>query len=882
MGARGGNRFRRLFRTDPQRAVDEEIEFHIDMRVRDRLLAGDEPERARREALRRFGDVGATRAACVIIDERRERSMRRADYLADMMQDVSYALRSLRRRPTFAIVAILTLALGIGANSAIFSVVNGVLLESLPWADPARLQLVQTEYSNGSAFPLSAPDFMSVREDNRTFAEVGAVAPQMLILTGRGEPREVLGSRVSREFFDLLGLRPVAGRAFDSAEHVPGAGDVVVLTAGLARSLFGSADAALGQSLTLAGTPRTVVGVMPAGTEAPEKAELYLPLAYGEQFSATAVQGRRSEYLTVIGRMRPGVTREQVQQDVRRMGADLAQRFPSTNEALTLTSLPLGDLITGEVRTPLLVLLGAVGLVLLVACANVANLLLARATAREGEIAVRAAIGAGRERIVRQLLTESLVLAGAGAVCGLALAWAGTRALVAAQPADIPRLANIGIDGTVIAFTVITAVLTGMLFGALPALQATGSRMMRALREGGRGALSSGRGRRIRAALVVAELALAVVLLLGAGLLIRSFIGMTRVETGFDMSNAVAFRVSLQGAAYSEPETRRQFMDRLDERLRALPGVTAVGAASGLPMTDNVSLLGPFQVEGLDVPPNVLPEIRLIRVTPAYFDAIGARLEMGRMLTPQDRADAPRVALFNRAAIARWFPDGQPIGKRVLLGDNAIEIVGIVSDVMQNAPGIPIEPELYVPYSQQSVGTMQFVVRGQGGMAALASGARTAVHELNPLLPVQRVDPLSRVFSDAVARPRFYTTLLGLFAAVALVLAVVGIFGVMSYVVAQRAHEISVRMALGADRSSVVRLVVLGAMKVAGAGLLVGVVVGAAATRVLRSQLFGVERFDPLTFIVVLVVLALAALLAAAAPALRASRMQPGAALREG
>jgi putative ABC transport system permease protein len=877
-----GGRLRRLFGGEPQRDVDEEIAFHLEMRSRDRLLAGDDPEQARLAALRRFGDVGAARAECVTITERRERSMRRADYLADVAQDVSYALRSLRRRPGFAVVAILTLALGIGANSAIFSVVNGVLLKSLPWADAERLLLVQTEYSNGAAFSLSAPDFMSVREDNRTFEEVGAVSPQMLILTGRGEAREVLGSRVSREFFEVLGMRPIAGRAFDPVEHMPGAGDVVVLTSGLARNLFGSADAALGETLTLAGSPRTVLGVMPAGTESPEKAELYLPLSYGEQFDATAVQGRRSEYLTVIGRMRPGVSRAQVQQDMRRLGADLAERFPATNETLTLTSVPLNDLITGEVRTPLLMLLGAVCLVLLVACANVANLLLARATAREGELAVRAAIGAGRERIVRQLLTESFILATAGAAVGLALAWVGTRALVAAQPADIPRLSSIGIDGTVIIFTVAVAAFTGVLFGVLPALQATGSRMMRALREGGRGALSSGRGQKIRAALVVAELALAVVLLVGAGLLIRSFIGMTRVDTGFNTNNAIAFRVSLQGTTYSEPESRRQFFDRLHERLLALPGVTTVGAASGLPMTDNVSLLGPFQVEGLDVPPNVLPEIRLTTVTPDYFAAIGARLEMGRMLSAQDHAEAPRVALFNHAAIARWFPDGQPISKRVLLGSTPIEIVGIVSDVMQTAPGVPVEPELYVPYAQSSVSTMRFVVRGQSDMGLLVSGVRLAVRELDAQLPMQSIDPLSRVFNDAVARPRFYTTLLGLFAAVALVLAVVGIFGVMSYVVAQRAHEISIRMALGADRYSVVGLVVASAMKVAGAGLILGLAGGAAATRVLRSQLYGVERHDPLTFAAVLTILALAALLAAAAPALRAARMPPAAALREG
>jgi putative ABC transport system permease protein len=882
MAAGRRRRWGGLFGPDPARDVDDEIEFHLEMRVRERVEAGEPPDVARERVMRRFGDVASAREQCITITERRGRSMRRVNIASELVQDAGHALRSLRRRPGFAAVALLTLALGIGANTAIFSVVNGVLLESLPYADADELVVVRTEYSNGSAYELSAPDFMSVRQDNRVFTEVGALAGQMVTLTGRGEPREVLASYVSRELFSLLGIAPQAGRTFEAGEHVPGATTVTVLTAGLARALFGDAAAALGQSLTLAGSTYTVVGVMPAGTEAPEQTELYIPLAYDERYDATTTQARRSEFLVVIGRTRDGVSRAAVQQDVRRVGGELAQRFPQTNESLTLTSMPLTEMLLGDVRTPLLVLLGAVGLVLLVACANVANLLLARATVREGEMAVRAAIGAGRARLVRQLLTESFVLAAIGAVLGLLLAYVGTRALIAAQPADIPRLGSIGIDRTVVAFAALIALLTGLLFGALPALQATGSRLMQSLREGGRGALPGGRGQRLRAALVVAELALAVMLLVGAGLLIRSFIGMTRVDTGFTTENAIAFRVSLQGSAYGEPERRRAFVDQLGDALRALPGVTEVGAASGLPMTDNVSLLGPFQVEGLDVPPNVLPEIRLITVTPGYFDAIGARLIAGRGLDARDRADAPLVALFNEAAIARWFPDGRPVGKRVLLGGTPREVVGIVSDVLQGAPGVPIEPEMYVPYGQRAAGTMRFVVRGRGDMGAIAAGARAAVRDLDPLLPIESIDPLSRVFSDAVARPRLYTTLLTLFAGVALVLAVIGIFGVMSYLVAQRAREISIRLALGAERSSVIGLVVGSAMKVAAAGLAAGIAGAAIATGVLRSQLYGVQRFDPVTLGAVLLILALSALLASAAPALRAARMDPGAALRDG
>jgi len=559
--------------------------------------------------------------------------------------------------------------------------------------------------------------------------------------------------------------------------------------------------------------------VMPAGTESPEQTALYLPLEYDSSFSAQTSFARRSEFLTVIGRMRDGVTPAMVLADMRRIGADLQQRFPNSNDQITLTMIPLRDVVLGDVQRPLLVLLGAVALVLLVACANVANLLLARATAREGELAVRAALGAGRGRLVRQLLTESIVLAGAGAALGLLLAWIGTRALVAMEPADIPRLHEVGIDGAVVAFTALVALATGLLFGALPALQATGARMMQALRENGRGALSSVRGRHVRAALVVAELALAVMLLVGAGLLIRSFLQMTRVDTGFDMDGAVSFRVSLPGAAYADPERRLQFFDQLQQRLEALPGVTHVGAATGLPLTNNVSLVGPFQVEGMDVPPNVLPEIRLLSVTPGYFNALGAPLLAGRMLEPRDDGDAPLVALFNRAAIGRWFPDGDPVGERVLLGAGPREVVGVVGDLMQGAPGTPIEPEMYVPFAQRVGRTLRFVVRGSGDMTALAPAIRTAVHELDPQLPMESVDPLRAVMDDAVARPRFYTSLLALFAGLALALAVIGIFGVMSFLVAQRAREISIRMALGADRGRVVGMVVGSAVRVAALGL---------------------------------------------------------------
>ena len=874
-------RIRRLFGADPQREVDDEITFHLEMRTRERVEAGADAGEAREQALHRFGDVAATRAETLAVAERRARQARHALYASELRQDVVYALRSLARRPGFAAVAIATLGLGIGANSAIFSVVRGVLLESLPFRAASELMLVETHYSNNTSFPLSRPDFASVLEENRVFSSVAALAPARLTITAPGEPLEVDATWVSKGLFELLGIAPVAGRTFVAEEHAPGAGNVAVLTAGFAERYFGSARNALQQTLTLRGQPFTVVGVMQPGTEAPEQTQLYIPLPYDSTVSATAVAGRRAESLTVIGRMRAGVTPGAVESDVRRIGTLLEARFPNTNGNLTFTSVPLIENMVGDVREPLLILLGAVALVLLVACANVANLLLARASVREGELAVRAALGAGRARLIRQLLTESVVLAGAGALVGLIVAWVGTRALINAQPADIPRLSRIGVDGVVIAFTAGIALLTGLLFGTLPALQATSARLLQSLREGGRGAVSGLRGQRIRGALVVSELALAVVLLVGAGLLIRSFLELTRVDLGFQTDNAITFRLSLQTPAYNEPDARRRFFNELSERIRAIPGVTHAGGATALPMSGG-ELFGPFNVDGREVPAGVLPEIRVVNVTPEYVAALGAPLLKGRMLNAYDDADAPLVVLFNRAAIARWFPDGDPVGERIDMGGTLREVVGLVGDVVQTAPNIPIEPEMYVPYAQRTGRTLRFVVRGQGDMSAIASRIRSEVRAMDAQLPLTDIDPLARVFNDAVARPRFYTTLLTLFAAVALTLAVVGIFGVMSYVVTQRAREISIRMALGANRSTVIGMVVGSAMKIAAAGLAIGVAGALWLGRLLENQLFGITPRDPATLVAVLVLLGGSAATASFLPARRAAALDPGSALRDG
>ncbi len=875
-------RFRRLFGPDPRGDVEEELSFHLEMRVRELVERGETPERARELALQRFGDLERSRAECVAIDERRRRRMLRAEHIAELRQDVRYAVRMLRRAPGFTAVAVATLALGIGANSAIFSVVNGVLVKSLPFRDAERLYEVRMLYPDGTAYSgLSAPDFMSVREESRAFERVEAYTGGLFTLLGAGEPKQVLGIRVSDGFFDLLGLRTAHGRGFLPEENEPGRNRVVVLDHGFWQREFGGDAGVIGRTLSLGGEPYTVVGVLELGVRPPAQGDVYTPLEYDETFSAATAQGRRSEYLGVLGRVGRGVDAERVGADLARIGSLLQERFPDTNGRLTFTAASLRDVIVGDVRTPLLVLLAAVGFVLLVSCANVANLLLARASTRQAELAVRAGLGAGRGRLVRQLLTESAILGLLGGAVGLLLAYWGTRALVAAQPADIPRLDEVGIDRTVVLFTTGIALVTGLAFGVAPALQATGARLMNALRSGGRGA-GDGGGQRIRSGLVVAEMALAVVLLTGAGLLIRSFVELTRVDTGFQPERAAAFRVTFQGAAYEKGDLVRNRVDELLERVGALPGVTAVAATTSLPLT-GLGTIWNFAVEGAPPPPpNVNQEIAVTRVTPGYFRTIGAPLVRGRDITAADRSDAAPVALINEAAARRWFPGEDPIGRRVTVGPDVREIVGVVGDVLQRSPGEAAAPQLFIPYAQQTTRSVRIVVRAAGDPLALAPTIRAEVRALDPDLPVTDFTPLEQLVSASVARPRFYTALLALFAAVALALAATGIFGVMSYSVAQRRREIGIRIALSARAPDVLRMIVGRAMALAAAGLALGIIAALALGRALRSQLFGVGLLDPLTLGAVVLVLGASAAAASYLPARRAAALDPARTLREG
>ncbi|HEX8272227.1 MAG TPA: ABC transporter permease [Longimicrobiaceae bacterium] len=803
-----------------------------------------------------------------------------------LLQDVRYAFRRLRKSPGFAAVAILTLALGIGANSAIFSVVNAVLLRSLPYADAERLVLVTHLTSTGDRAPMSPANFRDARREVRSLEELSfwSYSGSGRTLTGVGDPVQLDAASVGAGFFDVLRARPLLGRTFRPDENEPGHNRVAVLGHGVWRQRFGADPKVVGRTITLDGEPYQVVGVMPEGFGYPGDREVWVPQEYEEFFMSEASRG--SWFMVGIGRLKPGVPHERAAREVAALGARLSRQYPETNATVGLTSISLYENMVGDVRTSLLVLLGAVGLVLLIACANVANLLLARAAAREAEVAVRVALGAGRRRLIRQLLAESLVLALLGGLAGLLLAVWGTSALVALDPQGIPRLDEVRVDGTVVAFTLGAALLAGVLFGMVPAVQVTRSGLFGSLREGGRGALSGRGSARVRSALVVVEMALAVMLLAGAGLLIRSFVRLQEVDPGFRTEGALSFTLSLPSAAYGEDAARAAFYERLLERLEGLPGVRSAAAVSQLPMGGSAQFLT-FAVDGrAPVQPGNDPAAQVLRATPGYFRSLAIPVERGRAFSEQDRAGTPRVVVLNRAAVRRFFPGEEPLGQRILmaLGADTVtvpwEVVGVVGDVRHFGVEAEAQPAMYFPQAQAPAGSMGVVVRTAVAPLSVAGAVRREVRALDPNLPLGDLQPLEQLTADSVSQPRFYMLMLCIFAGVALALAAIGIFGVISYSVAQRTREIGVRVALGADPASVLRIVVGGALGLAALGVGIGLLGALAGTRVLSGLLFGVAATDPATYAGVAVVLLAVAGLASWLPARAATRVDPAIALR--
>ncbi len=808
-----------------------------------------------------------------------------------LWQDLRYGARMLVKNPGFTAVAVLTLAFGTGANTAIFSAVNAVLLRPLPFAAEERL-VVMWKHDQRSSHPLvelSIPEFNDWRGQSQSFESLAAMPTSVYgygyVLTGQGEPVQIESSRVSADFFATLGVRPLIGRAFTADDDRPGAARVVVISHRLWRERFSSDANLIGQTLTLNETPFNVVGVMPADFEFPKGVDIWSSLS--ANVGGRALENRAAVFLQAVGRLKAGVTREGAEAELNAVISRIAAAHPETEaEGHRVRITPLTEYLFGNARPALWLLLAATGLLLLIACANVASLLLARATSRRKEIAVRAALGAGRARIVRQLFVESLTLAVAGGALGVLLAYWLTDLLVIVAPTDIPRVESVSIDTAVLAFSVGVTLLTAVLFGLAPALNATGVNLSEALGDGGR-TVGERQGNRLRSALVVTEIAVTLVLLAGAGLALRSFVKLQQVETGFDTENVLTFQLRLFGKKYPDAKSVRDFYQQLIERLEAQPGVEAAGAVLIRPLEGMIGWDVPYATANQspdEAKRNRVPNFEV--VTPHYFRSVGLPIKAGREFTERDTEESPKVVIISEAMARSVFAPGvDPTGQRLRLfdpsdSDNAWHtVVGVVGDARYREVR-DARWDVYVPYRQFAFPVRYITVRTASDPAAFAAIVRREVAALDPQQAVTSVKTTRQLFSENVARPRFNSLLLGLLASLAAVLAGLGIYGVISYSVAQRTREIGVRIALGAGRGDVLRLVLKQGMKLVLSGVVIGLVAAFLLSRLMESLLFGISATDPATFTVVSLLLVVIALLACYLPARRATRVDPMVALR--
>jgi putative ABC transport system permease protein len=798
--------------------------------------------------------------------------------MSTLIQDLRYGARMLRKRPGFTLVAIITLALGIGANTAIFTVIYAVLLRPLPFDEPDRVVwmwgAVRERGSRASVAPL---DFLDYRARNQSFAEFAAAIsiPISFNLTGNGEPERLSGAVVTTNYFAALGVRPMLGRSFVGEEEQAGRDRVVILSHGLWQRRFGADPAIIDRTVTLDGQSLTVVGVMPPKMRFPNDADLWRPMSFD---AAPEMRQRRAHFLRPIGRLKADVTIEQAQAEIDAIARQLEEQYPDTNTKWTMLLVPLQERIVGDIRPTLWVLLGAVAFVLLIACSNVANLMLARATSRYKEIAIRLAMGASRWHIIRQMLTESVLLAIIGGALGVLLALWGVDVLLSFSNASIPRAAEIGLNATVLGFTLAVSFITGTLFGLVPALGSSRPDLHDTLKEGSR-SVSGGARHRLRSLLVIAESALAVVLLIGAGLLIKSFVKLQEVSPGFDAEHVLTMRLDLPRG--KTPAQVADFYDQLQQRVAGLAGVEAVGMVSELPLTGQPND-APFAIEGrAPEAPDQRPNADFRRVNHDYFRALRIPLLKGRQFTEQEARQSAGVVIISERLAAQYFPDDEPLGKYLLTDfgqHNRFEIVGVVDDVRHRGLATDTYPAMYLP--TLSLPWTNLVIRTAGEPAGLAAAVRKEVGALDSQQPVAAVKPMAQWLSESVAQPRFRTLLLGVFAGIALLLSVLGIYGVMSYVVAQRTREVGIRMALGAGRFDVLRLVIGQGMRLALTGVALGLAAAYGLTRLLASLLFNVSATDPTTFIAIALLLAGVASLACYVPARRATKVDPMVALR--
>ncbi|HEY4597805.1 MAG TPA: ABC transporter permease [Thermoanaerobaculia bacterium] len=802
--------------------------------------------------------------------------------MSSFWKDIRFGLRTLAKTPGTTLAALIALALGIGANSAIFSVVSGVLLKPLPYPEPDRLMsLINKNPQAGlPRFPLSIPDFEDFRRQTRTFEGLAAYMTGRFNLTGGDRPEAIQGAAVTAGFFHILRREPVLGQAFRPEDERPGGGKVVVLSEGLWRRRFGADRGIVGRGVILDGESYTVLGVAPSGLDYPEKRELWVPLTLDGKPS------RGAHYLSVVGRLKPGATLKQARAEMTEIAGRLERQYPDSNTGWGTVVIPLAELEVEDIRTALLILLVFVGFVLLIAVADVANLLLARVASRDREIALRTVLGAGRGRLVRQMLTETLILFLAGGAVGLLLAAWGVRALVALDPEGIPRSGEIHLDSRVLLFTLAVSLGAGLLCGLVPALTVAGRRLGEALKEGGRAVAGSIRGRLVRDGLVLAQIALTLALLLGAGLLIRSFARLRSVDPGFRPQGVLTAGMDLPPAKYPDKQRQIAFYQALLERVRALPGVEQAGVFFPLPLSgDDMILI--FAVEGRPAPPpNQEPATSVRSVTPGALEALGIPLRRGRLLTDRDDASAPPVLLVNEAMAAQIWPHQDPIGQRVTFGSAKnpqarwYTVVGVVGNVRHEALSQAPGPEAYWPHLQTPLPGPYLVLRGKGDPARFVAPVRAAVAEVDPDLPLNKVAPMTQLVAASLAQSRFKAVLLALFAGLALVLAVVGVYGVVSYSVAQRAHEIGIRMALGARPVDVLRSVLAEGAKLTAAGTAVGLAGALVLTRYLRTLLYQLSPNDPVVLAGAAALLGLVSLAAVWMPARRATKVHPIQALR--
>jgi putative ABC transport system permease protein len=878
-----------LWRVPLEEEVDEELTLHIEMRTRELIERGMDPRAARDLVLSRIGDLGQLKRTCIDLGRKREREMRLTQWLEDLRNDVRFAIRQLRRAPGFTLVAALTLALGIGANSAIFALADATLLRPFPFPDPDRLVLVWERFqtfNRGGVAPLNLDDWI---ERNRTFQSMAGVLPfPRSLAAADGTLEQISGAQVTRQFFDVIGVKPIAGRTFLPTDRTTSP-DTVVLSEGFWRTRFGGDRTLIGKSIRLGSEPFTVIGVVPEHAQVASRANLWTPLA-----ELPGMDRRGLHFLMVVGRLRPGVTMSAAQSDLSSIAAALAAEFPATNKGRGVNLEPLrSGLIGGEVRLTAMLLLAVVGFVLLMCCANVANLLLARTNGRSRELAVRAALGAGRRRITTQILTESLVLAALGGALGLGIGFAILTAAPSLIPAGLlPSAVSLSFDARVAAFCAAAASLVGLLFGLAPAWQASGMSLIQAITTESRSTTKG--GGRLRGILVAGEIAAAVLLLCGAGLLLRTLIAIENVDAGYGAGNVVTLRANLE---YGLPTSRfpnedalRRFFSAVEHEVQAIPGVQSVAWTSSLPLEGTAFGGVRFEIVGDEAPPTTnQPMVDYQIVSPSYLRTLDIPVIAGRAFDDRDTRESVQVCLVSEAFVRRYMRGRNPLGMQVAVRPMRLgpsqpivrEIVGVVGQVRSWPAQADDTNQLYVPVEQNAWSFAALVVRPQAGRAeALAPAVKAAAARVDRTVPFTNVRTMEQVAWQATERPRFRAVIVMTFAALALLLAMVGVFGVLSYSVQQRIREFGVRIALGASAGTILKMVLGSAARVIGTGALIGLVLAAMLAQTIAAFLFDVKPLDPLTFAGVVIVLGATAAIASLIPAYRAARVDPIVAFR--